>query len=39
MVYVELVPLQVFLLREGLAALGAHIVLDVSVKNDYYLYH
>ena len=31
MVYVELVALEVLLLREGLAALGADVVLDVSV--------
>ena len=31
MVNVELVPLEVLLLREGLAALGADVVLDVSV--------
>ena len=32
MVDVELVSLEVLLLREGLAALGAHVVLDVPVN-------
>ena len=32
MVDVELVALEVLLLREGLAALGAHVVLDVPVN-------
>ena len=32
MVDVEFVPLEVLLLREGLAALGAHVVLDVPVN-------